>query len=79
MNMNVPNLSLNTTNTLTPDSFLSECEKKIEKNNREIAQFKENMASIGPLLKAKFDKRVAGLEKKNASLALQMAEYKAKG
>jgi hypothetical protein len=62
----------NTVNDTGGNAFEEECMMKIKKNLQNIAQFKENTENIGPLLKAKFDKKIADLEQKNAALNLQI-------
>ncbi len=49
---------------------------KIKKNLQQIAQFRENAQNIGPILKAKFDKKVADLEGKNATLQQRIEHYR---
>ncbi len=49
---------------------------KIKKNLQQIAQFRENAQNIGPILKAKFDKKVADLEEKNAALQQRIEHYR---
>jgi len=56
-------------------AFEKECAEKISRNLRNIAQFRENSNHIGPVLKARFDKRVNELEQKNAELQLKIQTF----
>ena len=59
--------------------FKSDAELKISANEKSINEFKAKMKTEGTKFKAKYEKEVAVLERKNIELKKKISEYKYEG
>jgi|ERR1043165_1343771 hypothetical protein len=56
--------------------YETECTEKINRNLRNINQFRENADHIGPTLKSRYDKKVAELQQKNEILQQDLDRFR---